>query len=529
MTDPKPTPPSPEPDFHGDASHPDHAPSTPRPAGAGGPQERGEAEVRGPDGASRPGGLPISDAPDAALPPRLSNRRRRKTGRRVAPETAAQRASFTSRERLLILDTWLRSKLPAKDFSGLVRISQHTLYKWKHRFEEDGPAGLEDRPKGPKAGSRLSDETQRAILMMKQQHPEWGEDRIHAMLSRTQGLGASPGAIGRYLEAQGYEVEQVRTKPHPDKPRRFERARPNQLWQTDLFTFVLKRQNRRVHVVAYMDDHSRFIVGYGLHASSSGVFVRETLEVAIANHGAPEEVLTDNGSQYTTWRGKSEFTKLCERRGIKQIVARPRRPQTLGKVERFWGTLWRECVESAVFLDLDDARKRIGHFIDYYNFQRTHSGIEGLVPADRFFAAVPQVKETLQQRVDANAKELAQQGMPRKSFYLTGRVGDSNISLHAEGERVVMTKGDGSREEVDLRAPGRRTHEAGEQRLPDPVASEGVAPGHPSTEEDAREGPGESPLDNAIDALRESFTEDVDDVGDEDDEGEAGFTTEVGP
>src|SRR5262245_39573793 len=43
----------------------------------------------------------------------------------------------------------------------------------------------------------------------------------------------------------------------------FERARPNQLWQTDLFTFMLKRQNRRVYLVAFMDDHIRFIVGYG--------------------------------------------------------------------------------------------------------------------------------------------------------------------------------------------------------------------------------------------------------------------------
>ena len=40
------------------------------------------------------------------------------------------------------------------------------------------------------------------------------------------------------------------------------------------------------------------------------------------------------------------------------IVAAPRRPQTLGKIERFWGTLWRECIESAIFLDLGDARRR---------------------------------------------------------------------------------------------------------------------------------------------------------------------------
>jgi len=56
-------------------------------------------------------------------------------------------------------------------------------------------------------------------------------------------------------------------------------------------------------------------------------------------------------------------------------------------------------VETAVFLDLADARARIGHFIDWYNFQRVHRGVGGLVPADRFFGAASEVKKTLQARV----------------------------------------------------------------------------------------------------------------------------------
>jgi hypothetical protein len=75
---------------------------------------------------------------------------------------------------------------------------------------------------------------------------------------------------------------------------------------------------------------------------------------------------TDNGSQYVTWRGQSAFSKELNKRGIRQVVAAPRRPQTLGKIERFWDTLWRECVESAVFVDRGDAQRRIGLFIDHY-------------------------------------------------------------------------------------------------------------------------------------------------------------------
>jgi transposase InsO family protein len=239
-------------------------------------------------------------------------------------------------------------------------------------------------------------------------------------------------------------MEEVPTRPHPDKVRSFERATPNQLWQTDLFTFMLKRQNRRVYLVAFMDDHSRFITGYGLYASQSVTLVLEVVRAAIGVYGPPAEILTDNGSQYITWRGKSVFTRELEKRGIKQIVASPRRPQTLGKVERFWGTLWRECLETSVFLDLEDARRRIGHFIDYYNFQRPHQAIGGLVPADRFFGAASEVLQMLRNRVAANALELARNGVPKAPFYVTGRIGDRAFSVHAEGTGHSQARGPGA-------------------------------------------------------------------------------------
>ena len=374
----------------------------------------------------------------------------RRKGRRLVRREETPRTPFTPEQRLLILDTWQRSGLPAGDFATLVGLSKHTLYAWKKRFDEQGPAGLMEQPRGAGTGSRLPDITKRTILLLKQSHPDWGCQRISDMLLRGPALPASASAVARVLHEAGYELEEVTTRPHPDKPRRFERARPNQLWQTDLFTFMLKRQNRRVYLVAFMDDHSRFILGYGLHASASGALVLEVLRAAIGSYGPPEEVLTDNGSQYVTWRGKSAFTKELEKQGIRQIVAAPRRPQTLGKIERFWGTLWRECVESAVFLDLAEARARIGLFVDWYNFQRCHRGLDGLVPADRFFQAAPTVLSMLKERVEANALELARHGMPKKPFYVTGQVGGQTFAVHAAGERVILSRAGQAPQEIDL-------------------------------------------------------------------------------
>lgn len=399
---------------------------------------------------SRPATNPGAPRSGVKLPSRMGwdGRKGRKL---VKPDEL--RLTFSPQERLLILDTWQRSGLPAGDFAPLVGLSKHTLYLWKKRFTQHGPAGLMEQPRGASPGSKLSEVTKRTILMLKQAHPDWGCQRISDELRRGPALAAGAAAVARVLHESGYQLEERRTHPHPDKQRRFERAKPNQLWQTDLFTFVLKRQNRRLYLVAFMDDHSRFLVGYGLHASASSALVLEVLRAAIASYGPPEEILTDNGPQYVTWRGKSQFSRELEQQGIRQIISRPKHPQTLGKVERFWGTLWRECLQRAVFLDLEDARRRIGLFMDHYNFQRPHQGLDGLAPADRFFQAAPTVLATLKARVSANALEESRQGTPRPPFYMTGQVAGQPFSVHAEGERVFFTRPGQPRQEVELVGP----------------------------------------------------------------------------
>jgi transposase InsO family protein len=438
---------------------------------------------------------PLSAAPLGGV-----GRKRQRVLRKDEPSLPPRGApeNLTPTQRLLLLDTWQRSGLPAGDFAAMVGLSKHTLYGWKKKFEAEGPGGLVDRPRGGPQGSKLPELTKRTILMLKQANPEWGCQRISDMLVRGPALPASAGTVARVLAEAGYELKEEATQPHADHVRRFERAKPNQLWQTDLFTFMLKRQNRRVYLVAFMDDHSRFVVGYGLHASQSTALVLEVLRAGLTSYGAPQEILTDNGTQYVTWRGKSAFTKELEKRGIQQVVARPRHPQTLGKIERFWGTLWRECVAAAVFLDLEDARRRIGLFIDHYNFLRPNQGIDGLVPADRFFHAAEEVKRTLAGRVGSNALELARHGVPKQPLYLTGQVGGQPVSLHAEGERVILTGPSGARQEVDLAAGAHRGPE-----LPQPLCPAGiVASGLPDAAEPA---PGTSPVDGGLQRIRESL------------------------
>lgn len=377
-------------------------------------------------------------------------RGQRKGKRLVKPEQAARR-QLTPVQRLLVLDVWMRCGLSAGDFAPLVGLSKHTLYVWKRDFKRYGPSALADKPRrarGPKG--KLPVATERAILLLKDLNPDFGGLRISQELLRGQGLDASEDQVRRVLRDAGYETQEVATRPHGQTPQRFERARPNQLWQTDIFQFVLKKQNRRVYLLGYMDDHSRYVVSFGLHTSSTAAIALEVLTAGIASFGPPEEVLTDNGPQYVSWRGWSRFGRALDKLGIKQVVARPKHPQTLGKIERFWQTLYRECVERAVFEDLEDARRRVGHFVDYYNFRRPHQGTEGLAPADRYFGVASEVRQMLAQRVADNALDLARHGVPKRPFYLTGAVGGKSFSVHAAGERVVLSRGDGAPEEIAL-------------------------------------------------------------------------------
>ncbi|CAG0949093.1 hypothetical protein PLCT2_00072 [Planctomycetaceae bacterium] len=114
---------------------------------------------------------------------------------KVLLPTPAVRPAFTAQQRFLILDIWVRSALPAGDFAPLVGVAPHTLYSWRKRFDEFGPAGLSDQPKGAPTGSRLNVATRRAIVMLKRNHPEWGCERIQDVLMRSEGYTATHADI----------------------------------------------------------------------------------------------------------------------------------------------------------------------------------------------------------------------------------------------------------------------------------------------------------------------------------------------
>jgi transposase InsO family protein len=204
----------------------------------------------------------------------------------------------------------------------------------------------------------------RSIAATKRRYPGFGMRKVRDWLRRFRGIRVSAGTVQKTLREHDLAntVPVARRKPKKKPPRRFERARPMQLWQSDITSYVLTRHSLRVYLVVFLDDRSRYIVSWSLCTHQKTEMVQECLLDGIARFGKPEEVLTDQGPQYHSWRGKSAFDKLLEREGIRHVVARTHHPQTLGKCERLWRTVAEELWERARPQDLAEARERLGHY-----------------------------------------------------------------------------------------------------------------------------------------------------------------------
>jgi len=190
-----------------------------------------------------------------------------------------------------------------------------TVSLWRRAYAQGGYQALFPKLPGPAARDNAAEDPRReAVLALKQANPEYGTRRIRDVLKRFEALPISETEVRRMLhEANLLQAAAQLPRPEPG-PRRFERAEPNQLWQSDIFTFLLRRYER-VYVCAFMDDHSRFIVGFVMARHQKEFLVREALDKAIAKYGVPKEVLTDNGRQYTAWRGTTRFEEELRRQG----------------------------------------------------------------------------------------------------------------------------------------------------------------------------------------------------------------------
>jgi putative transposase len=254
---------------------------------------------------------------------------------------------------------------PVTDICAEAQIDRKMFYRWWSRYQAQGWSGLQEKPKGRPTGPELEDSLKKKVIKIRQRY-EWGPKKIAGRL-KCKGFNIDHNQVYQIICEAG--LNHPITAPRKTwGTKRFQREHNNSLWQAD---FKLCDDDN--WMISYQDDHSRFITGSVKIYSPTGENAMLLLDRAIRRFGVPEQILTDQGTQFKPARGEtSEFDRHCCELGIEHICASDRRPTTCGKIEAFHHAYE---VESHLF-------KEHWSFIRYYNYTRPHESLNYLTPSE---------------------------------------------------------------------------------------------------------------------------------------------------
>jgi transposase InsO family protein len=298
----------------------------------------------------------------------------------------------------------VQSGVPVVEVADRFGVSRQSVHNWLTAYRDGGLAGLDSRSRRPSSSPWQAEPVvEAAVCEMRREHPRWGPARIAFELGRDGCPGKPPSrmTVYRILIRHGLVTPKTRKRRREDYLR-WERPEPMQLWQMDIVGGVWLTSGIEAKVVTAVDDHSRFCVSAKVVLRATGRAVCLAFAEAMTRHGVPEELLSDNGKQFTDRFGKGGevlFDRICRDNGITHRLTPPRTPTVTGKVERFHGSLRRELLDHCgPFENIAAAQVVIDAWVVDYNTRRPHQALGMASPADRFHtpAAALRTAETEQ-------------------------------------------------------------------------------------------------------------------------------------
>lgn len=245
-------------------------------------------------------------------------------------------------------------------------------------------SGLYYRPCG---ASELNLELMRLIDEHYLDHPYKGAYRMHVWLTRDRGYQVSRNRVERlYYQIMGLQSllpgphTSKRCKDHAVYPyllRGLDIQYPNQVWATDI-TYIPMRKGY-LYLTAFIDLYSRYVLSWSLSNTMDTQWCVETLEQAIALHGKPQILNTDQGSQYTSDR----FTDFVVKdQKIKLSMDGKGRATDNAFIERLWRSVKYEHIYIRPHEDGTDLFHGLEYYFDYYNHKRRHQSINDEFPIE---------------------------------------------------------------------------------------------------------------------------------------------------
>jgi transposase InsO family protein len=262
-------------------------------------------------------------------------------------------------------------------------ISPDVGYKWIRRWLA-GDQDLADQSRRPHhSPARSGAVMEEFVLAVRDAHPPWGARKIGRCLERQ---GITPPALSTIHEILRRHGRVVAPIAACGAYQRFEKDRPNLLWQMDFKGWVPLANQTRCHPLTIVDDHSRFAVCLAACANEQGSTVQAQLENTFHRYGLPEAVFVDNGAPWGDSSG-ARWTRLgvwLLKLGVDVLHSRPFHPCSRGKNERFHRTLKAEVFALSRLRDLPAAQRAFDSWRYVYNFERPHQALDLEVPGSRY-------------------------------------------------------------------------------------------------------------------------------------------------
>ena len=206
----------------------------------------------------------------------------------------------------------------------------------------------------------------------------YGYRRIHIILKRT-GKKINHKKVYRVYKKLGLKVLKRGGRKRALRIRKIEKpiTRPNERWALDFVQDALWN-GKKIRLLPVIDVFTRRCLGIVVDTALNGKKVIKALETLIADHGAPERILSDNGTEFTS----NAVLKWCNDRKQGWEYIEPGKPYQNGNMESFNGRLRDECLNENWFTSLDHAKRLIENWRREYNEVRPHSSLKGRTPEE---------------------------------------------------------------------------------------------------------------------------------------------------
>jgi putative transposase len=265
-----------------------------------------------------------------------------------------------------------RAGLPQQQFLAWLQLGASKFHQWQQRY------GQANEHNGPVPRDHwLEDWEREAILDYHDRHPLEGYRRLTFMMLDDDVVAVSPSSVYRVLKAAG-RLDRRWNTPTKKGTGFVQPEKAHEHWHIDVSHINV--QGTFYFLLSVLDGMSRFIVHGDLRESMKEEEVELVLQQALEKFpGAKPRIISDNGPQFIA-RDFKTFIRLV---GATHVRTSPYYPQSNGKLERWHGSLKRECVRPSCPGSLDEARKRIAAYVEHYNTVRLHSALGYITPADK--------------------------------------------------------------------------------------------------------------------------------------------------